>query len=133
MYGLYDMAYCKSKDITKRTQSRKALKDKVSKIATDPKYDGYQRGLASMVYKFSDKKSSGSGVDTSLTNKSAMEPNYQFAKELQRQIIRNFKGRKVYSSFRDYIWGVDLVDIQSLSKYKKGIKYLLRPIDLLSK
>ena len=133
MYGLYDMAYCKSKDITKRTQSRKALKDKVSKIATDPKYDGYQRGLASMVYKFSDKKSSGSGVDTSLTNKSAMEPNYQFAKELQRQIIRNFKGRKVYSSFRDYIWGVDLADIQSLSKHKKEIKYLLRPIDLLSK
>ena len=101
----------------------------MSKIATDPKYDGYQRGLASMVYKFSDKKSSGSGVDTSLANKSAMEPNYQFAKELQRQIIRNFKGRKVYSSFRGYI----LADIQSLSKYKKGIKYLLRPIDLLSK
>ena len=123
------MAYCKSKDITKRTQSRKALKGKVSKIATDPKYDGYQRGFASMVYKFSDKKSSGSGVDTSLANKSAMEPNYQFAKELQRQIIRNFKGRKVYSSFRGYI----LADIQSLSKYKKGIKYLLRPIDLLSK
>ena len=127
------MAYCKSKDITKRTQSRKALKDKVSKIATDPKYDGYQRGLASMVYKFSDKKSSGSGVDTSLANKFAMELNYQFAKELQRQIIRNFKGRKVYSSFRDYIWGVDLADIQSLSKHKKEIKYLLRPIDLLSK
>ena len=86
-----------------------------------------------MVYKFSDKKSSGSDVDTSLANKSATEPNYKFAKELQRQIIRNFKGRKVYSSFRDYIWGVDLADIQSLSKYKKEIKYLLRPIDLLSK
>ena len=86
-----------------------------------------------MVYKFSDKKSSGSDVDTSLANKSATEPNYQFAKELQRQIIRNFKGRKVYSSFRDYIWGVDLADIQSLSKHKKEIKYLLRPIDLLSK
>ena len=86
-----------------------------------------------MVYKFSDKKSSGSDVDTSLANKSATEPNYKFAKELQRQIIRNFKGRKVYSSFRDYIWGVDLADIQSLSKHKKEIKYLLRPIDLLSK
>ena len=105
----------------------------MSKIATDPKYDGYQRGLASMVYKCSDKKSSGSDVDTSLANKSATEPNYKFAKELQRQIIRNFKGRKVYSSFRDYIWGVDLADIQSLSKYKKEIKYLLRPIDLFSK
>ena len=41
--------------------------------------------------------------------------------------------RKVYSSFRDNIWGVDLADIQSLSKYNKGIKYLLCAIDLFSK
>ena len=49
------------------------------------------------------------------------------------QIIRKFKRRKVYSSFRDNIWGVDLADTQSLSKYNKGIKYLLCPIDLFSK
>ena len=85
----HDMAYGKSKDLVKRTQSDKVLKDKAFKIASDPKYDGYQRGLASMVYKFFDKKSSGSGVAT--------EPNYQLANELHRQIIRKFKRRKVYS------------------------------------
>ena len=121
----HDMAYGKSKDLAKRTQSDKVLRDKAFKIASDPKYDGYQRGLASMVYKFFDKKSSGSGVDT--------EPNYHLANELHRQIIRKFKRRKVYSSFRDNIWGVDLTDIQSLSKYNKGIKYLLCATDLSSK
>ena len=45
----HDMVYGKSKDLTKRTQSDKVLRDKAFKIASDPKYDGYQRGLASMV------------------------------------------------------------------------------------
>ena len=82
---------------------------KIFKIASDLKYDGYQRGLALMVYKFFDKKSflldksSGSGVAT--------EPNYQLADELHRQTIRKFKRRKVYSSFRDNIWDVDLADM----------------------
>ena len=119
------MAYGKSKDLVKRTQSDKVLKDKAFKIASDPKYDGYQRGLASMVYKFFDKKSSGSGVGN--------EPNYQLAGELHKHIIRKFKRRKVYSSFRDNIWGVDLTDMQSLSKYNKGIRYLLCAIDFFSK
>ena len=52
----HDMAYGKSKDLVKRTQSDKVLKDKAFKISSDPKYDGYQRGFASMVYKFFDKK-----------------------------------------------------------------------------
>ena len=59
---LQHMAYGKSKDLLKRTQSDKVLKDKAFKIASDSKYDGHQRGLASMVYKFFDKKSSGSGI-----------------------------------------------------------------------
>ena len=58
----HDMAYGKSNDLAKRTQSDKFLRDKAFKFTSDPKYDGYQRGLASMVYKFFDKKSSGSGV-----------------------------------------------------------------------
>ena len=58
----HDMAYGKSKDLAKRTQSDKVLRDKAFKIASDPKYDGYQRELASLVYKFFDKKSSGNGV-----------------------------------------------------------------------
>ena len=121
----HDMAYGKSKDLTKRTQSHKVLRDKAFKIADDPKYDGYQRGLASFVYKFFDKKSSGSGVAT--------EPHYQLANEFHRHVIQIFKRRKVYSSFRDKIWGVDLAGMQSLSKQNKGIKYLLCAIDLFSK
>ena len=121
----HDMAYGKSKDLAKRTQSDKVLRDKAFKIASDPKYDGYQRGLASMLYKFFDKKCSGTGVAT--------EPKYQLANELHRQIIRKFNKRKVYSSFTDNIWGVDLADMQSLSKYNKRIKYLLCAIDPFSK
>ena len=86
-----------------------------------------------MVYKFFDKKSSGSGVDASFENKSATGPNYQLVNELHRQIIKEFKKRKVYSSFKDNSWGVDLADVQSLSKYNKRIKYLLCANDLFSK
>ena len=64
-----------------------------------------------MVYKFFDKKSSGSGVAASLANKSATEPNYQPANKLHRQITRKIKRRKVYSYFRDNIWGADLADM----------------------
>ena len=79
----HDMAYGKSKDLVKRTQSDKVLRDKAFKIASDPKYDGYERGLASMVYKFFDKKSNETGVAT--------EPNYQLANELHRQIIKKIQ------------------------------------------
>ena len=95
----HDMAYGKSKDLVKRTQSDKVLRDKAFKIASDPRCDGYQRGLASVVYKLFDKKSSRSGI----TNGS----DYQLANELHKLIIKKFKKRKVYSSFRDNIWGVD--------------------------
>ena len=129
----HDMAYGKSKDLTKWTKSEKVFRDKAFKIASNPKYDGYQRGLASMVYKFFDKKTSGSGVDTSLANKSVTEPNYQLANELHKQITKKFKRWKVYSSFRDNIWGAYLCNMQSLSKYNKVIKYLMCEINLLSK
>ena len=56
------MAYGKAKDLVRRTQSDKVLRDKAFKIASDPKYDGYQRGVASVVYKFFDKTSKGSGI-----------------------------------------------------------------------
>ena len=121
----HDMAYGKSKDLVKRTQSDKVLRDKAFKIASDPKYDGYQRGLASMVYKFFDKKSEGSGITTN-------EFNYQLANELHKPVIKKFKKRKVYSSFKDNLWGADLADMQSLSKFNKGVKYLCA-IDLFSK
>ena len=80
------MAYGKSKDLAKTTQSDKVLRYKAFRIASDPKYDGYERGLASMVYKIFDKKSSGSGI--------ANQPNYQLANELHKPIIRKFIQRK---------------------------------------
>ena len=57
-----------------------------------------------MVYKFFDKKSSGSRI--------VNEPNYQMADELHKPITRKIEKRKVYSSFRDNVWGVDLADMQ---------------------
>ena len=64
-----------------------------------------------------------SDVDSSLASKSATETNYQLANEFHRPIVRKFKRRKVYSSFRENIWGADLADMESLSKYNKRIKY----------
>ena len=78
----HDMAYGHFKDLERRTQSDNVLRDKAFKIGSNPKYDGYQRGLASMVYKFFDKKSKGSGISN--------EPNYQLANELHKPIIRKF-------------------------------------------
>ena len=78
-----------------------------------------------MVYKFFDKKFSGSGVAT-------IEPNYQLANELHRQIMRKCKRQKVYLSLRDNVWGVDLADMQSLSKYNKGSIYCVQLIFLVN-
>ena len=76
----HDMAYGKFKNLARRTALDKVYKDKAFKIAKNPKYDGYQRGLASMVYKFFNKKSSGSGI-------TAIKPDYQLANELHKPII----------------------------------------------
>ena len=103
------------------------LRDKAYNIASNPKYDGYQRGLASMVYKFFDKKSLGSGINTIKSGSSIL------VDELHQPIIKKFEKRKVYSQFKDNIWGVDLADMQSLSRKTKVIKYLLCVIDLYSK
>ena len=78
-----------------------------------------------MVCNFYDKTSSGSSIDA--------RPNYQLENKLHKQIIKKFKRRKFYSSFRDTIWGVDLADMRSLSKYNKGNEYLLCAIHLFSK
>ena len=122
----HDAAYSDSKDLTKRTVADKILKNKAFHIAKDPKYDGYQRGLASMVYKFFDSKVSGSGAKL-------IPQNEPLANELHKPIIRKFEKRKVYSTFKDNIWGADLADMQLLSKYNKGIRFLLCVIDIFSK
>ena len=98
------MAYGDFKDLKKRTAADKVLRDKSINIAKNPKYDGCQRGFVSMVYKFFDKKSKGSGVTPA--NKSAIKSipqNEQLAEELHRPIIRKFRKGKVYSAFKDNI------------------------------
>ena len=62
-YFRHDMDYGNFKDLAKRTASDKVLRDKAFNIAKNPRYDGYQRGLASIVYNCFDKKSAGSGVN----------------------------------------------------------------------
>ena len=126
----HDMAYNKFKNLEKRTQSDIVLKNKALKIASNPKYNGYERGLASMIYRFFDKKSKGSGLKENQWN---FLQNSQLANELHKTIIRKFKKRKVYSSFKDNICGVNLADMQLISKYNKVSRYLLCVIDLFSK
>ena len=134
--------------IKRRTASDKILRDKAFNIAKNPIYDGYQRGLASMVYKFFDKKSMGGGIvnnDNNNNNKNNNNNNnkqnrrpvdlaaLQLDKELPKPIIKKFKERKVYSGFKDNIWGADLADMQLISKFNKGFRFLLCVIDIFSK
>ena len=125
----HDMAYGGFKDIKRRTASDKILKDKAFNIATNLKYDGYRRGLASMVYKFFDKKSASSGI----VNNNDTKQNLELAKELRKPIIKTIKKRKVYSGFKDNIWGAGLADMQLISKFNKGYRFLLCVIDIFSK
>ena len=134
----HDSAYSDHKDLINRTKSDKVLRDKAYDIASNPEYDGYQRSLASMVYEFSDKKSTaepsslermGSGTKKNTTKSSSLI----LADELHKPVIKKFNKKKVDSQFKDNIWGVDLADMQSISRKNKGIKYLLFAIDLYSK
>ena len=124
------MAYGDFKDLKRRTAADNVLRDKAFSIAKNPKYDGYQRGLASMVYKFFDKKTNGSVV--TLANKSILQ-NEQLAEELHKPIIRKLKKRGVYSAFKVNICTADLADMQLISKFNKGFRFLLCLIDIYSK
>ena len=86
----HDMAYGNFKDLTKRTVADKILRDKAFNIAKDPKYDGYQRALAYMVYKLFDKKTAGSGIKS-------IKQNEQLAEELYKPVIIKFKKRIQHS------------------------------------
>ena len=87
----HDAAYSGSRNLIKRTAADKILREKAFEIADNPKHDRHQRGLASMVYKFFEKKSKGAGI------KNQIKENQQLANELHKPIIRKFKRRKVYS------------------------------------
>ena len=91
-YFQYDMAYRDFKDLKRRSASDNVLTDKAFNIAKHPKYDGYQRGLASMVYKFFDKTSAGSGVNMQVEPVQRMYANNEeLAEEIHKPIIRKLK------------------------------------------
>ena len=90
------MAYEDFKDLARRTASGKILGDKAFNIAKNPKYHGYQREIASMVYQFFDKRSA-SLADKSVSRRGVTVPsefNVQLAKELHKPIIKKFKIEK---------------------------------------
>ena len=97
------------------------MKHRDYKIAINPKYDRYHRGLASIVYKFFDKKT-GSGAKASV--------NEGLAQELHKPVIKKFKTRKLYATFKNIIWPTDLTEMRSLSSKNRVVKYLLCMIDV---
>ena len=114
-------------DLAKRTAYGKVLRDlRAFNIAKNLKYNGCQKGLPSMVYKFFDKKATDSGVNTHVNNEKLTE-------ELHKPIIKNFKKRTVYSGLKGNIWGANLADMHLISKFNKGFRHLLCVIDIFSK
>ena len=122
----HDIAYGDFKYLNRRTAADKVLCNKAFNLAKNSKHDGCQRGLASMVYKFFDKK------PASLVNKSTsggtfkneIISNKELAGELHKPIIIKFEKRKVHSPFIDNIWGANLADMQLKSKFNKGFRFL---------
>ena len=127
----HDAAYPKYKDVENTLISDQKLKNSAYDIASNPKYDDYQRDLASMVYKSFDSKVAP--LDKKSMSGKGIKNKKILAEELHKPVIKKVNKRKVYSQFKDNIWGVDLADMQSFSKKNKGIKYLLCAIDLYSK
>ena len=99
----HDAAYSDSKDSAKRTISDKILKDRAYEISRSRNYNGYQRALASMVYKFFDNKR-GLGINV----------NEQLAEELHKPVIKKSKRRKVYVRLKGNIWAADSAEMKLL-------------------
>ena len=110
----HDAEYSDSEDLPKRFISEKILEERAFEIARNCKYDGYQRALVSMVYKFLDKKT-GSGISV----------NEQLAEELHKPIV--------YARFKDKIWVAVLAEMRSLSSKNKYVTYLFCVIDAFTK
>ena len=104
------------------------MKDRAYEIALHLKYNGYQGGLASMVYKFFDKK-----IESVKTSQVTANVNEVLAQKLHKPMIKKFKRRKVYARFKDNIWAANLVEMGSLSSKNRGVKYLSCVIDVFSK
>ena len=118
-----DKAYLDSKDLTKWTISIRFWKIKLNEIVINPKYDGCQRGLASIVHRLFDKKT---GLGASVNE-------HHLALELYKPVIKKFKRRKVYARFKDTIWAADLAEMGSLFSKNGGVKFLLCVMDVFTK
>ena len=129
----HDMVYGDFKDLNRRIASDKILRDKACDIAKNFENDGFQRNLTSWLHgfvwflSFLIKKASGSVVENETMS------NKELAEELQKSVIGKFKIRKVYSFFIDNISGADLADMELISRFSKGIRFLLCAIDTFSK
>ena len=134
------MAFGNFKDLTRRTAADKKLRDKAFNITKNPKNNRYQCGLASMVYKFFDKKTSNINKGTGINSDVVSEYTHpldlatrKLEEELHKPMIRKFEKQKVHSSFIDNIYGAVLSDMQLLSQFSKGCRFLLCVIDIYSK
>ena len=103
-------------------------------INRNPRYDGYQRGLASMIYKCFDNKYSNTQSRTGI-NSESKRPSLalKLEEELDKSITRNFEKRKVYSSLKDNTWGADLAIMQLIIKFNKVSRFLLCVVDIYCK
>ena len=118
------MACGNFKDLNRRTFADKVLPDKEFNIAKDPEYDGYQRGLASMVYNFFDKNT----FDSRIKNEDI--PNKKLAEKLHKPIIRKFNKKRYTYLLQIIFESEDLSDMQLRSRFNKGSRFLLCLIDI---
>ena len=102
-----DAAYSDSKDLAKRIISGKVLKERAYEIAINHKYDGYQRGLASVVYKFFFCNKTQSRANANVSE--------ELSQELHETVIKKFRKKRVCVRFTDNIWAAELAKIGSLS------------------
>ena len=102
-----DAAYSDSKDLAKTSILDKIWEDRAEEIARNRWYDGYQRALTSIVYRFFDKKTESGAIATS---KSGINVNEQLAEELHKPATKIFKRKKVYARFKDKVWAADLAE-----------------------
>ena len=130
----HDMTYVNFKDLSRRIGSDKLLCNKPFNIAKTPKYDGYQRGLASIAYWFFDKNSSvsntsGGAVICARSGTLITRDEYAVLQNLYAKLEK----RKVFSSLKDDIWSTDVADMQLISEFNEGFQFLLCVIDVYSK
>ena len=106
------------------------MKETAYLISRNPKFNGYQRALAGMVYKFFDKKIGSGAIATS---KAGVSVNEQLSEELHKPVIEKFKRTKVYTRLKDNIWSADLPETVSLSFKNRNVKKLLCLTDFFTK